>query len=286
MLSVEPTQAPSEVIPLRDPHETERLGPYLRDVRRRWPYIWYNARSELRRQQVNTVFGNLWLLINPALTVAIFYLIFGLLLQVDRGVDNLLLFLAVGIFVFRATQQATTSGSKAVVNNEGLIRSIHFPRLVLPLTATLAETLATTLSFLVVFVVAVATGVAPSLTWLVLVPIVALQTVFNFGAGTIAARVTTHFRDTTQLLPFAFRLLFYGSGVIFNVTAYAEGRRWIEILFALNPMYCFISMARWTMLGGSDVTPLVIASSIIWSIALAVGGFFWFRAGEANYARS
>ena len=100
----------------------------------------------------------------------------------------------------------------------------------------------------------------------------------------IAARLTTHFRDTTQILPFFFRLLLYTSGVIFNVDSYAEGNKTIEWLFTLNPMYCFITVGRWTVMG-TPVKMQYVASMLIWTAAILVVGFTWFRAGEERYAR-
>ena len=96
---------------LRDVHETDRFGPYIRESFERWPYIWYVSASELRARQVTTVLGNLWHLLNPALTVAVYYVIFGLLLKVNRGVDNFILFLTIGLFTFAASQRAITAGA-------------------------------------------------------------------------------------------------------------------------------------------------------------------------------
>jgi teichoic acid transport system permease protein len=96
--------------------------------------------------------------------------------------------------------------------------------------------------------------------------------------------LTTHFIDTLQILPFFFRLLLYGSGVIFSVDAYVEQGGLAQTLFVLNPMYCYISIARWAMMD----MPLrgdVVASAILWALAIIVVGFLWFRGAEEQYAR-
>jgi teichoic acid transport system permease protein len=267
---------------LADVHESAKLRPYLSDLWSRRSYITYVSASELRSRQVTTVLGNLWHLLNPALTIAVYYIIFGLLLQTTRGVDNFLLFLTVGIFIFSFTQRATISGAKSIVSNAGLIKSIKFPRALLPVTSTLTETLASLPSFAVLYAVALFTGEAPHWRWLLLPGIIALQMVFNLGAGFVAARATTHFRDTTQILPFVFRLLLYASGVIFSAEAYADSRWWF--LFVLNPMYCFISLGRWSMLG-DPTAGSVLVSALVWTAGAVIIGFFWFRAAEERYAR-
>ena len=270
---------------LHDAHAAQPLGAYLRDLWGRRGYVWYVAQSELRAKQVNTVLGNLWHLLNPVITVGIYYMIFGLLLNVSRGVDNFILYLTVGVFLFRITQQGITTGANSVVNNTGLIKSIRFPRVVLPLTAVLTAFLGAISTLLVMYAVALLTGEPPAYRWALLPPTVVLLFVFTVGGAMIAARATTHLRDTTQILPFLFRILFYASGVIFNVSAYAEGDRWIVALFTLNPMYSFLTIARWTMMGGDDVTVGVVVSVLVWTVTLLGAGFWWFRAGEQEYAR-
>jgi teichoic acid transport system permease protein len=129
-------------------------------------------------------------------------------------------------------------------------------------------------------VVALMSGEPPTLRWLGIVPLFLLQLVFNFGAALVVARLTHHVRDVLQVLPFFFRLLLYGSGVIFSVDAYASSD--IKWLFYLNPMYDFVTLMRWCVMGGTVPSALLV-SATVWSIGLCVFGFLWFRSAEATY---
>ena len=275
---------PVDVPELRDAHESERLGPYLREVIDRRSYIWYVAKQELRIRQALNVLGNLWNLLNPILTITVYYLIFGLLLNTTRGVDNFLLFLTIGLFIFQFTQKSTTEGAKSIVGNKGLLKGVSFPRVILPVTSTVTELLASLSPFALMLVLALVTGQSPLWSWLALPVIIGVQFTFNLGAAMVAARMTTQFRDTTQILPFFFRLLLYASGVIYSVDAYVDDSPALKVLFTLNPMYCFLTAVRWSVMGTSlDITLMI--SGVVWSILLCTGGFFWFRAAEASYAR-
>ncbi|MGA9276986.1 ABC transporter permease [Ilumatobacter sp.] len=269
---------------LRDAHEAEKLGPYLRDVRSRWSYIRHVAMNELRSRQATNVLGGLWHLLNPALSIAVYFLVFGVILQTDRGVDDFLAFLTIGLFIFQYGQKCTIDGARSVVSNRGLIKAVRFPRVILPLTSTATEALAAIPTFLVAYAVALVSGITPSWRWLMLPFILVLMTMFNAGSAMVAGRLTTHFADTTQLLPFAFRLLLYLSGVIFSVDAYVDSNPLLNTLFTLNPYYCFITLARWSIMSGNLQTDLLV-SAIVWSVALLVIGFLWFRAAEETYAR-
>ena len=269
---------------MRDAHEAAQLRPYLRELWSRRSYLWYVSTSELRSRQITSVLGNLWHLLNPALTVAVYYLIFGLLLKTTRGVDNFILFLTIGLFLFQYTQSTTINGAKSIVGNIGLIRAIHFPRALLPITATVTETLASASKLLVIVAVALLTQEAITWRWLMLPGVIALMFVFNIGAALTAARQTSHFRDTTQILPFVFRLLLYASGVIFSVDAYTADNPGLQALFTLNPLYCFITLGRWCIMAGNLDIWLVV-SATVWSFALSIGGFLWFRMAEERYSR-
>lgn len=271
--------------PLRDAHASQKLGVYLRELIERRSYIWHVATNELRHRQVTNVLGNLWHLLNPALTIGVYYLIFGLLLDTNRGVEKFFLFLTVGLLTFTFTQKATIDGAKSIVTNKGIVKAVRFPRALLPISSTTTELLATIPNLLVMFVVALLSGVVPSFRWLALGPVIALQMVFTLGLAMIAARLGTHFVDTIQILPFVFRLLLYGSGVIFSVEAYVSSdETLVRAFFTANPMYCFITLARWAVIGG-DFQPELAAIGAVWAVVVVIAGFAWFRAGEESYAR-
>ncbi|MEO0493557.1 MAG: ABC transporter permease [Actinomycetota bacterium] len=279
----QPGSDPSGLPPLQSAHAAMELRPYLSDLWARREYVWVESVSELRARQITNVLGNLWHLLNPALNITIYFLIFGLLLGVDRGVDNFILFLSTGLFIHQLTQRTTTSGAKSIVGNRGLLQAIKFPRALLPITSSVTEFLAASSTFGIVFVVALLTGESPRWSWLMLAPLLVVQSVFNLGAALFAARLTTHFVDLTNILPFAFRLVLYGSGVIFNVSEYVESDSWIRWLFTLNPVYCYITVGRWAVMG-TDLSAGVVISGSVWAIAMFVFGFVYFRAGEERYA--
>ena len=108
-----------------------------------------------------------------------------------------------------------------------------------------------------------------------------IQFILNTGATLIAARSSSRYGDVKNILPFLFRLLFYGSGVLFSVDAYVTDDR-LRTLFVVNPMFDVLEIYRWAILGGNVSQAEVIALAI-WTIALFSFGIFWFRRGETTY---
>jgi teichoic acid transport system permease protein len=102
----------------------------------------------------------MWHLLNPILLIAVYYLVFGVILRIDNEVDNFIAFLGIGIFAYHWSQKTITGGAKAITSNEGLIRSLQFPRALLPLATVVQEVLAFLPGVAVMVAVVLLTGEA------------------------------------------------------------------------------------------------------------------------------
>ena len=243
----------------------------------------FAAMSNLRTQQMDTVLGNVWHLLNPALQIVVYYIVFGLILGTDRGVDNFLPFLAIGIFAFQYMRKAIVGAARSLIRNRGLIQSIAFPRATLPLAVTVSEAAAFLAPAVVMLIVAVSTGETPEVRWLLIGPIFALQTLFVAGAAFIAARITFYFRDFENILDFLFRMAFYFSGVLFLVDRFVTNET-ARAIADLNPLLGFISLYRWAVMGIPVSSTLTVAA-IAWAAVTPVVGYVWFQRRERDFGR-
>lgn len=258
------------------------LGQYLKEAWHRRDFAIALPMAELRAQNMDTVLGNLWHVMNPILLVGVYFLVFGVALSVDRGVDNFLAFLAVGVFTYHYSQKTMMAGAKSIAANEGLLRSFQFPRTLLPASTVIGQTLAFLPAIAIMLLMAVATGEPPRLTWLLLAVVFALQALFNLGGTLVLARLADRFRDVQNVLPFAFRLAFYLSGILYLAEEYVPSS--LLPLLNVNPFYVFVTLARAPVLG--DQTTLVLwLSAVAWALGLFVIGFWYFRAAEHRYGR-
>lgn len=266
---------------------TPSLADYTRSLWRRREFAWSTARGELQTQHLDTVLGSAWHLINPLLLIGVYFLVFGVVLETDRGLgEQFLPFLAIGVFHYQFSQKSIIGGAKTITNNQGLIRSLQFPRALLPIATVLREAMAFVPVLGVMLLIVLLNGQTIRWTWLLLMPLVALQLVFNLGATFISARLTDKFRDLENLLPYLFRLGFYGSGVIFAIDAYITN----ELILAwltLNPFYSILSLVRDQLLDGYSpaFAGLMWWSVAGWALVSSVVGLLVFRAGEREYGR-
>src|SRR5260221_7277904 len=189
--------------------------------------------------------GQLWQVLTPLLNAGVYFLVFGLLLHVNRGVPNYLAFLVTGVFVFNFTQRAFISTSTVITNSLPLIRALQFPRAALPLAYVVIELQQMLLSMVVLSVIVLATGEPLTWYWLLAIPALLLQTMFNIGVGMFFARLGAQANDFSQLLPFLLRTWLYASGVLFSIaTLSIKTHRWIVVVLQLNPAALYITLIR------------------------------------------
>ncbi len=257
------------------------LRAYLRDLVDRVEYIRAVPLGEIRAKNLDTVLGNVWLLANPILSAGVYFVIFGILLETDRGVDNYITYLIIGIMVFRLFSSSLTGGAGCVSRSETLMRSLYFPRVVVPLASALGNFYLFLPGVAVMLMLAVATGETPTWRWLLLPYVMALALVFVSGVTMITGRLGHGIRDLGSLLPHLTRLGFYGSGTLYDPAAFTSNST-VLWLFNLNPVYQLISLTRWSLMGLSIPGWFWVVSPI-YAICTFVGGFLYFYRGELNY---
>lgn len=284
-MATTPSASPPQLVRLGG---TPPLRDYVRSLWQRREFAWSSARGEVQTAHLNTVLGNAWHLLNPLLLIGVYYLVFGVVLDTTRGLPEglFLPFLAVGVFTYQFMQKTITAGSRTISSNQGLIRSLQFPRALLPISTVLTGTLSYGSAFVVMVAVVLLSGQPPTWSWLVLPAVFVLLLVFTVGGTFISARLTDKVRDLENILPFLFRLGFYGSGVIFAVDGYLTNPLYRR-LFLANPFYVYITLVRDMMM--VDYTTEYLSwlwlSAVAWAIVAFVLGLLVFRAGEREYGR-
>ena len=219
---------------------------YLRQLWLRRYFIMGFATARNVAMYTEARLGQVWQVLTPLLNVAVYYLIFGLILNTKRGVPDFLAFLVIGVFIFNFTQRSFIISSRVMWDSLPLIRALYFPRACLPLGYVLIELQQLAVSLVVIFATVLAIGQPITWYWLLIIPVLLMQTLFNVGAGFILARFGAGFDDVSQLLPFIVRTWFYASGVMFSIQTYANlaHHPTIARILQYNPAAIYITLAR------------------------------------------
>ncbi|MFE0802048.1 ABC transporter permease [Streptomyces sp. NPDC058812] len=268
------------------------LPQYVRQLWARRHFITAFATAKLTAQYSQAKLGQVWQVMTPLLNAAVYYFIFGMLMNTSRGVEDFVPFLVTGVFVWTFTQSSIMAGTKAVSGNLGLVRALHFPRAALPVSFCLQQLQQLMFSMAALVVILLAFGVPPAASWVLAVPALVLQFVFNAGLALIMARVGSKIPDMAQLMPFLLRTWMYGSGVMFSIhhmTGPDSGLpSWVGPLLQVNPAVVYIDLMRFALIdsfGGGMLPDHVWAMAAGWALVAGIGGFIYFWKAEETYGR-
>ncbi|MFD8410659.1 ABC transporter permease [Streptomyces sp. NPDC059650] len=267
------------------------LAGYVRQLWDRRHFILAFSRAKLVAQYSQAKLGQIWQVATPLLNALVYYLIFGLIMDAGRGMGKnvYIPFLVIGIFVFTFTQSSVMAGVRAIPSNLGLVRALHFPRASLPISFSMQQLQQLLYSMIVVFVTVVAFGNMPRLSWLLVLPVLVLQFVFNTGLALVFARMGAKTPDLAQLMPFLTRTWMYASGVMFSINDMLKERSaWIADVLQWNPAAIYMDLIRFALIddyGRENLPPHVWAFALGWAVVIGVGGFVYFWKAEERYGR-
>ncbi|WP_405598409.1 ABC transporter permease [Streptomyces sp. NBC_01410] len=267
------------------------LPDYVRQLWSRRHFIGAFATARLTAQYSRAKLGQVWQIMTPLLNAAVYYFIFGILLQTSRGVPDFVPFLVTGVFIWTFTSSSIMTGSGAIRGNMGLVQALHFPRATLPISYVLLQLQQLMFSMGALVMILICFGEYPKLTWLLAVPALILQAVFNTGVSMIMARLCARTPDIAQLMPFVLRTWMYASGVMWSIDKVLKGAHLphlVMVALECNPAAVFIDLMRFALIESytsAQLPPHVWAVALGWALLFGVGGFIYFWKAEEEYGR-
>lgn len=292
--AVVPPSAPPTLAELAARHGLKPAGTrpklfqYTRQLWRFREFIAFYAQGRVKASVGSARLGRLWLLLTPLLNAAVYFFIFGVVLQMGRGVSNFVGYLTAGFFVFVYAQTTAQQAVTSISGQIGLVRAMQFPRASLPIATILIQTQNFAISMIVLLVIAVATGERVSVTWAWLAAAFALLIMFNSGLALALARLGARIADLKQVLPFAMRVWMYMSAVFYSVDMYSYLPQTAQTVLYWNPLLVYIELVRYAVLADvplSSTLPELLIKGGIWAVLVLSIGYVYFWRGEAEYGR-
>lgn len=235
------------------------------------------VRRDLRSRYAGSMGGALWMVLLPLLTVALFYVIFALVLKVRipelAGESGYFFYLLAGLLPWLTISEGTARAAGVLVAQEQFLQKLVFPIWILPGTVIVTSLLPQLVGTVIFLGLLGTSGLLDpvSLLWwpLVLVCQVAMQ----WGLGLSLAVIGVHVRDLIQLLPVLLQLFFYTTPILYPKTLVPEG---YHDLFLLNPLAGLMEAYQALFLG-LPVEGQSIGALVVWTALLGGGGALLFR---------
>ena len=262
------------------------------DLRELWRYrelTWFLALRDLKVRYKQSLLGAAWAVLQPLLTMAVFSLLFGLLLGREGKPTLAGVPYAVSTFCALVPWQlfatALTTSGNSLVTNQHLITRVYFPRLVAPIAPILAALVDFALAFAVLLAMLAFHGIVPGPAILALPLFVALAVAAALSVSLWLSALNAVYRDVRHAIPFVVQVWMFATPVVYTTASVMGGRpEWLRCLYALNPMAGVVEGFRFALLGGPAPAWGLVAGSAVIVALLLTGGLFFFRRMERTFA--
>jgi ABC-2 type transport system permease protein len=197
--------------------------------------------NDFRKTYFGTALGYIWSLARPLMLFAVLLFVFTKIFRIGSEVDHYPVLLLFNIVMISFVQEATQTAVVSVVNQEGVVRKTHFPRLVIPLAVVLTAFFNFCANLVAVFVFVVAFGVTITWTWLLFPVIAAFLFVFSLALSMLLASLYPRFRDVGIIWSVAVTALFYATPVLYPLEIVPS--QYMDLVM-LNPLAPIFEQAR------------------------------------------
>jgi lipopolysaccharide transport system permease protein len=249
-----------------------------------WRYrelILFLTWRDLSVRYKQTALGVAWAILQPLLTMLVFSLFFGRLAGVDSDGLPYPLFTYCALLPWQLFAYALTESSQSLIANERLITKIYFPRLIIPLAATLAGLVDFVIAFGMLVVLMLIYGVTPTLTILALPIFIGLALMTALGVGLWLSALNVRYRDVRYTLPFLTQFWFFLTPIAYPSSLVPPAWR---AVYGLNPLAGVVEGFRWSLLGAGTISWALVGVSALMALGLLWSGLIYFRRMERTFA--
>lgn len=239
---------------------------------------------DLRSRYTGSLFGFVWAFLYPLWQLALFSLVFAVILRiplVGERTSSFAAFLFAGLVPWIAFQEAVARGATAIVDNSNLVKKMRFPSQVLVLSVVVSALIHSLIALgLFAVIQAVRGEIAPAhLPWLLVG--LAGQLALTIGLALFVAALQVYLRDVVHSLTLVLSALFYVTPIVYPVGLVPEAlRRWL----ALNPLTTVVALYRSFLISGESPSLVAVAGLCVGAAVVLVAGAAVYRRLAAGFA--
>ena len=256
-----------------------KLGRYWKSLWSRRTFIKEYSKSELREQHFDSVFGQLWLVINPLLLSAVYFILINIIS--DSADSERYVHLTASLFLFYLVANSLTGGVKSVTAGQRLILNTAFPRIMLPISALVIAIFKFLPTLIVFMVIKAIVGSAFTIEMLWAIPVLLITIFLALGLAITISCINVYFRDIASFLPYLTRTLLYLSPILYAAKDIKPSLRFIEIF---NPLFPILDSWSRTMVQGEVPHLSSMLQGLAWATGIFFVGTYFFLSREREFA--
>lgn len=253
-------------------------------LRELWEYrelIYFFIWRDIKVRYKQTALGAAWAIIQPVFTMIVFSIFFGRLAKMASDGVPYPIFSYTALVPWSLFAHSLISSSNSLVSSSNLIKKVYFPRLALPISNALSGFVDFAIAFVVLLLMMVYYGIFPTFNIVWLPVFLLLATITSLGVGLWLSALNVQFRDVRYTLPFLTQFWLFATPIAYPSSLLSEPWR---TLYGINPMVGVVEGFRWALLGTQTRPGAIIIASFVAALSILIGGAFYFRRMEKNFA--
>jgi ABC-type polysaccharide/polyol phosphate export permease len=256
-----------------------KLGKYWKSLWSRRTFISEYSKSELREQHFDSVFGQMWLVLNPLLLSGVYFIlivIIGGSTDSDRYVH-----LTATLFLFYLIANSLTGGVKSITAGQRLILNTAFPRVMLPISAVVIAIFKFIPTLVVFLVIKAVVGSKFSIEMLWAIPVLMISVFLALGLAITISCINVYFRDIASFLPYLTRTLLYLSPILYEASALNPNLKALEVV---NPLFPILDSWSRALVHGEVPQTSSMLQGLAWAAGIFFIGTYFFLSREREFA--
>ena len=255
------------------------LRKYWRSLWSRRTFIAEYSRSELREQHFDSIFGQLWLILNPLMLSAVYFL----LIVIIGGSGGVTRYghLTASLFLFYLVSNSLTGGVKSVTAGQRLILNTAFPRMMLPISATVIAFFKFVPTLLVFMIMRTLLGLPFGWEILWSIPIILIALIFSLGVAILISTINVYFRDIASFLPYLTRTFLYLSPILYEASALKPQLRMFQ---NFNPLFSLLESWSLSIVHAQTPNLASMLTALAWAVGVLLIGTYFFLSREREFA--
>jgi lipopolysaccharide transport system permease protein len=236
---------------------------------------------EVKSRYAQSVLGIGWAIIQPIFNMVVFTIVFGNLAKVDSEGVPYAIFSYTALVPWTYFSNALTGATTSLVQAQGMISKVYFPRITVPLAPVIAKLLDFAIAMVVLFGLMLWYQIWPTWNALFLPALVVLMILTAAGMGLLLTALSVQYRDVNLAMGFVVQLLMYAAPVVYPTSSVPE---WFLPVYALNPMVGVIEGFRAALLGTTAMPWGIIGIGTLSALVIAICGLWFFKKMEHTFA--
>ena len=256
-----------------------KLGKYWKSLWSRRTFISEYSKSELREQHFDSVFGQLWLVLNPLLLSGVYFI---LIVIIGGSTDSArYVHLTATLFLFYLIANSLTGGVKSITAGQRLILNTAFPRVMLPISAVVIAIFKFIPTLIVFLVIKAVVGSKFSIEMLWAIPVLMISVFLALGLAITISCINVYFRDIASFLPYLTRTLLYLSPILYEASALNPNLKALQVV---NPLFPILDSWSSALVHGEVPQTSSMLQGLAWAAGIFFIGTYFFLSREREFA--